>query len=491
MGSAVSAGHDHDDLIDKLKKADYITTPIVESAFRAVDRGFYFLPECIQNAYKDLAWKNGNIHLSAPCIYGKVLESLKLAPGLSFLNLGSGTGYFSTVAGLILGPYGVNHGIELHADVTEYAYNKLSQFKSTSPALDCFEFCDPQFITGNSLCISSGSRQYDRVYCGAACPENHENYMKNLLKIGGILVMPINEQLVQITRKSETEWNVTHVLPVSFSILQTPDPNDTTTINLPELHTLSLQEICRASIRAKLRNEAKEEFPNILIRKRKYYAQKRQKVVPNLIIPILQSSDEEEEEERSILLPGSYRSISSVMDIASTMSRRCYRIVSPDLDVFHQNVDHNHDSDEVEEVGESSLAERRSKIPKREKQDSGVVPDIDNAQVHKAFSPESTSSSSIDEEDEEVKTGKPYRNKIVASDDTATAENGEDDKEEERMDVDSDCDCASSQSSNKENEKEIEEDGDVPLYSVIMKEKIQALPLPPALKSFLNYHRPF
>lgn len=58
---------------------------------------------CRDNAYKDLAWKHGNIHLSAPCIYSEVMEALKLQQGLSFLNLGSGTGYLSTMVGLIIG----------------------------------------------------------------------------------------------------------------------------------------------------------------------------------------------------------------------------------------------------------------------------------------------------------------------------------------------------------------------------------------------------
>lgn len=34
------------------------------------------------------------------------MEALKLGPGQSFLNIGSGTGYFSTMAGLMLGPSG-------------------------------------------------------------------------------------------------------------------------------------------------------------------------------------------------------------------------------------------------------------------------------------------------------------------------------------------------------------------------------------------------
>lgn len=46
--------------------------------------------------------------------------------------------------------------------------------------------------------------------------------MKNLLKVGGILVMPLNDQLLQIKRTSETNWDVRTLLPVSFATLIQP-----------------------------------------------------------------------------------------------------------------------------------------------------------------------------------------------------------------------------------------------------------------------------
>uniref|UniRef100_A0A2I3GBX9 Protein-L-isoaspartate (D-aspartate) O-methyltransferase domain containing 2 n=1 Tax=Nomascus leucogenys TaxID=61853 RepID=A0A2I3GBX9_NOMLE len=75
MGGAVSAGEDNDELIDNLKEAQYIRTELVEQAFRAIDRADYYLEEFKENAYKDLAWKHGNIHLSAPCIYSEPCHS--------------------------------------------------------------------------------------------------------------------------------------------------------------------------------------------------------------------------------------------------------------------------------------------------------------------------------------------------------------------------------------------------------------------------------
>lgn len=103
MGGAVSSGETNDELIDNLVEGNYISNPSNERVFRAVDRAHYYSPDQRDSAYKDLAWKNGNLHISAPCIYAEVMEALNLTPGCSFLNLGSGTGYLSTLAGLLIG----------------------------------------------------------------------------------------------------------------------------------------------------------------------------------------------------------------------------------------------------------------------------------------------------------------------------------------------------------------------------------------------------
>lgn len=50
-------------------------------------------------------------------------------------------------------------------------------------------------MVGNCLEIPPESRQYDRVYCGAGVQKEHEDYMKNLLKVGGVLVMPLEEKV--------------------------------------------------------------------------------------------------------------------------------------------------------------------------------------------------------------------------------------------------------------------------------------------------------
>ncbi|XP_043080503.1 protein-L-isoaspartate O-methyltransferase domain-containing protein 2-like [Puntigrus tetrazona] len=256
MGGAVSAGEDNDELIDNLKEAHYIRSDLVERAFRAIDRADYYLEEYRDSAYKDLAWRHGNLHLSAPCIYSEVMEALDLQPGLSFLNLGSGTGYLSTMVGLILGPFGVNHGVELHADVVDYAYQKLDHFIKTSDSFDKFEFCEPTFVVGNCLEIPPESRQYDRVYCGAGVQKEYENYMKNLLKVGGILVLPLEEKLTKITRTGQSSWETKKIIAVTFAPLVQPKQNVNgrpRSVPLPIFEVRTLQDLCRIAIRHTLR----------------------------------------------------------------------------------------------------------------------------------------------------------------------------------------------------------------------------------------------
>lgn len=514
MGGAVSTGQDHDDLVDKLKTANYIKTDTIETVYRAVDRAFYFLPECRDNAYRDLAWKKGNIHLSAPCIYAEVMESLCLEPGLSFLNLGSGTGYLSTMVGLVLGSYGVNHGVELFEDVVEYAQERLIEFKKTAPALDCFDFCEPSFIKGNSLSLNSDVRQYDRIYCGAACPENHENYMKNLLKIGGILVLPLNDKLMQITRKSQTIWDSKSVLSVSFSTLQLPQANDVTldkTISLPDINPLTLQEICRTSIRRLLCKEAQNEHSDIAIRRRKYHRSKKRRVLPNFIIPILDSSDEEMDFGRNhISFHANLRNIGCVIGISPTIGSNR----SPRLAPVHGIVPRFREEDDGYgiDVSPLHLEQPENGSPLAEEGTSNNRQEdnldaIDEIEEDIADSPDEDEDDEVDEEDDDMNESSSNARRRMPKREKVDSGVGADFV---NLGVDSDSmymesDDSNSWSDHKMDEGRLDsensprsprksprpEESEVTLYGDVMRQKISALSLPPTLKSFLNYYRPF
>ena len=68
-------------------------------------------------AWADQPLKEGNVHISAPHIYGSAMQALDLRPSssMSFLNIGSGTGYISCIAAHILGPNSLNYSAYIHA----------------------------------------------------------------------------------------------------------------------------------------------------------------------------------------------------------------------------------------------------------------------------------------------------------------------------------------------------------------------------------------
>jgi protein-L-isoaspartate O-methyltransferase len=145
-------------------------------------------------AHTDQPLKEGNIHISAPHIYGTVLEALELPPqsSASFLNLGSGTGYLSCIAAEILGPHGHVVAVELHPDVLEHA--AASQQVWLEHRVQDLGVAPLTALQGNALYIETNQGEarlgFDRIYIGAAVDTAGLVRMCELLRPGGILVGP-------------------------------------------------------------------------------------------------------------------------------------------------------------------------------------------------------------------------------------------------------------------------------------------------------------
>jgi protein-L-isoaspartate O-methyltransferase len=108
---------------------------------------------------------------------------------MSFLNIGSGTGYFSMLAGYIVGIQGTNHGVELRANLVEHANECCDEFFMYLPKMKK-KICYPQFIAGNCFHIDPTAHKYERLYCGAACPRERFDFLLELVKPGGLVVVP-------------------------------------------------------------------------------------------------------------------------------------------------------------------------------------------------------------------------------------------------------------------------------------------------------------
>lgn len=180
-----------------------IRSESVESGFHSVDRRFFVPQIYVDIAHTDQPIREGSIHISAPHIYAMTIEELDISPNssLSFLNIGSGTGYLSCIVASILGKTGVCYGVELQREAFDHCMASVERFK-THGATDS-GLAHMEFFCGNGLNIDSSVGEslvgYDRIYVGASLPSGHLPRLASLLRRGGILIAPgtLNTQYIQ------------------------------------------------------------------------------------------------------------------------------------------------------------------------------------------------------------------------------------------------------------------------------------------------------
>merc|ERR1719487_1069034 len=115
-------------MVQELEDSGTLTTPKCVAAFRAIDRQHFWVPGGGELAYADMPLRHGRLHQSAPHIYAKALESLMpLRPGMSFLNVGSGTGYFNSIVAELNGAMATNHGIDIWQEAVAHSANRCRE----------------------------------------------------------------------------------------------------------------------------------------------------------------------------------------------------------------------------------------------------------------------------------------------------------------------------------------------------------------------------
>jgi len=188
------------------------------NAFKAVDRAHFVPMVTSDSAYAESPLRCGQLHLSAPHIYAQALMALMpLRQGMSFLNIGSGSGYFSCVVSELTGRHARNHGIEIWPENTEHA-------TSCAAAIGKHHL---EFTTQNIYELDfTDTQRYDRIYIGA-CATSKFRFLYRLLEVGGILVGPFQvgegQELRRVLRQTETEFSVEMLGSVKFVCLVEPN----------------------------------------------------------------------------------------------------------------------------------------------------------------------------------------------------------------------------------------------------------------------------
>jgi len=138
----------------------------------------------------------GGAKMFSPKIEGRILDSLDIQGHETVLEIGTGSGYFTSVLAKLSQSVVT---IELDEQLSELAQNKIKELNLNNIT----------FINDDALEYNFDNEQYDTIVVGGALPNKNENFF-HLLKPGGNLFMvvgAINQmQATLVQRTSENNW---------------------------------------------------------------------------------------------------------------------------------------------------------------------------------------------------------------------------------------------------------------------------------------------
>jgi len=151
----------------------------------------------------------------SPKIEGRILDSLDIQGHETVLEIGTGSGYFTSVLAKLSQSVVT---IELDEQLSESAQNKIKELKLNNIT----------FINDDALAYNFDNEQYDTIVVGCALPNKNENFFR-LLKPSGKLFMvvgAINQmQATLVQRTNENEWQSKSMFETHLDYMKGTEPS--------------------------------------------------------------------------------------------------------------------------------------------------------------------------------------------------------------------------------------------------------------------------
>jgi protein-L-isoaspartate(D-aspartate) O-methyltransferase len=176
-----------------------------------------FVPE----EYQKLVFADMEIPLNktdkmlSPKIEGRILDSLALKGHENVLEIGTGSGYFTSVLSLLSNSV---TSIESDKDLYTLAKSKINKLKLNNVTLKHESFLTSNFEHG----------QFDAIVLGCALPEINED-LKKLLNLGGKLFVVVGSKnqmhATLVTRLNDNEWYSKSLFETHLDVLKGSEPS--------------------------------------------------------------------------------------------------------------------------------------------------------------------------------------------------------------------------------------------------------------------------
>ncbi|PIT90489.1 MAG: protein-L-isoaspartate O-methyltransferase [Candidatus Komeilibacteria bacterium CG10_big_fil_rev_8_21_14_0_10_41_13] len=197
------------DLINELLKGDYLNTLRIIKAFEKVDRADFVMPADKDEAYENFPLEIGHGQtISQPATVAFMLEKLQPEVGNKVLDVGSGSGWQTALLSEIVGDKGEVIGLEIRDELVELGRENLKKYN----------FSQGKIIKGNGWQGLAEEAPFDRIIVAAAA-ETIPDSLKQQLKIGGRLVIPVGRgmhDIIVIDRLSKDNFEERYYPGFSF-----------------------------------------------------------------------------------------------------------------------------------------------------------------------------------------------------------------------------------------------------------------------------------
>ncbi len=182
-------------LIEYLIAKGYLKSENIIDAFMSVDRKDFVLDKFVPEAYEDkpLPIEEGQT-ISQPSTVAFMLELLSPQKGEFILDVGSGSGWTTTLLAHVVGEKGKVFGLEILPELVKLGKRNLSKYN--------FPWAEIELASEDLGSMSNAP--YDKILVSASANKRPDNLIEQL-KNGGTLVLPIKNSVWQINKQSNGE----------------------------------------------------------------------------------------------------------------------------------------------------------------------------------------------------------------------------------------------------------------------------------------------
>jgi len=187
-----------ENLIQELLREGTFQSPLVFSAFRAVDRADFVPKEKRPEAYQNYPLPIGHGQtISQPYTVALMLDFLDTKPEQRILEIGSGSGWQTAMLAHIVGEKGKVYAMEIVPELKKIGEANVTKYPELAKRVAFF-----------AQSAENGLPEYapfDRIIAAASAREIPESW-KEQLKVGGKIVAPVRESIYVLTKTSETAF---------------------------------------------------------------------------------------------------------------------------------------------------------------------------------------------------------------------------------------------------------------------------------------------